>query len=292
MPLQELLVPVLTELLGHDPGELHFKPVGGGCICESYQLQLDDGSRFFLKTHVKSSRFPGLFASEFNSLQHLRQANIIKVPKAYTHAENFLLLEYFEEQPRQGNWQHEFGQQLASLHKSTLQSQFGFEHSNYLGTTTQINNKTNDWVSFWRDQRLRYQLTQLRKKSQEDDEVLNRGYHVLDRLDDILGPVQHSASLLHGDLWSGNVSQDINGQIVIYDPASYYGHHEAEFGIMKMFGGFGPEVEQAYQEILPFEQGYERRMDCYRLYHELNHLNLFGRSYYSRCLSTINSLLH
>jgi protein-ribulosamine 3-kinase len=78
---------------------------------------------------------------------------------------------------------------------------------------------------------------------------------------------------------------------VIFDPASYYGQREAEFGIMRLFGGFGRRCEAAYQEIWPFEAGYEERFRLYQLYHELNHLNLFGASYYDACMASMDALL-
>jgi protein-ribulosamine 3-kinase len=98
-------------------------------------------------------------------------------------------------------------------------------------------------------------------------------------------------ALLHGDLWSGNAAADHHGKPVIFDPASYYGHREAEFGMMRLFGGFGPRVEAAYQEVWPFEPGNDERIALYRLYHELNHLNLFGAAYYGQCIDTIKALL-
>ena len=111
------------------------------------------------------------------------------------------------------------------------------------------------------------------------------------KLDDYLGDIYEAAVLLHGDLWSGNAAADERGEPIIYDPASYYGHHEVEIGMMRMFGGFGPVCEAAYEEIWPFEDGAEKRFALYRLYHELNHLNLFGHGYYESCLSTMKSLL-
>ncbi len=110
-------------------------------------------------------------------------------------------------------------------------------------------------------------------------------------LDVLLGEIDEAAVLLHGDLWSGNAAADEKGEPIIYDPASYYGHREAEIGMMRMFGGFGPRCEAAYDEVWPLTAGAEQRITLYRLYHELNHLNLFGSSYYQSCISTMESLL-
>ena len=61
--------------------------------------------------------------------------------------------------------------------------------------------------------------------------------------------------------------------------------------MMRMFGGFGPRCEAAYEEVWPLVAGAEQRITLYRLYHELNHLNLFGSGYYESCISTMKSLL-
>ncbi|MDX1519041.1 MAG: fructosamine kinase family protein, partial [Gammaproteobacteria bacterium] len=124
-----------------------------------------------------------------------------------------------------------------------------------------------------------------------DSELIRLGDRLLNRLDMYLGEIDEPAVLLHGDLWSGNAASDSDGNPVIFDPASYFGHREAEIGMMRMFGGFGPVCEAAYEEVWPFADGSEERINLYRLYHELNHLNLFGQGYYQSCLNTIQGLL-
>ncbi|XP_061966953.1 protein-ribulosamine 3-kinase, chloroplastic isoform X2 [Populus nigra] len=96
--------------------------------------------------------------------------------------------------------------------------------------------------------------------------------------------------LLHGDLWSGNISSDKNGEPVILDPACYYGHNEAEFG-MSWCAGFGGSFYNAYFEVMPKQPGFEKRREIYLLYHYLNHYNLFGSSYRSSAMSIIDDYL-
>jgi fructosamine-3-kinase len=90
---------------------------------------------------------------------------------------------------------------------------------------------------------------------------------------------QQPASLLHGDLWSGNAISDRHGAPAIIDPAVYYGWAEAELAMTALFGAFAESFYQAYQEMRPLESGWRERFDIYNLYHLLNHLNLFGESY-------------
>ena len=97
------------------------------------------------------------------------------------------------------------------------------------------------------------------------------------------------ASLLHGDLWGGNWAS-ASGQPVIFDPAVYYGDRESDIAMTKLFGGFGAAFYRAYEGAWPLAAGSEQRILLYQLYHVLNHLNLFGRSYLGRALGLIRSL--
>jgi fructosamine-3-kinase len=96
------------------------------------------------------------------------------------------------------------------------------------------------------------------------------------------------ASLLHGDLWSGNAIADQHGQPAIIDPAAYYGWAEADLAMTALFGGFSGEFYQAYTEVRPLAPGWRERFSLYNLYHLLNHLNLFGRGYYGQMIQTLD----
>ena len=263
----------------------------GGCINDSRIITLQDGREYFLKTHPLTSKLPDFFQAEFDALTLLGDSQTINVPKPIVVENEFIVLEIFHEGSQAKDWQEQMGHNLALLHQQTQQKQFGFSHNNYLGTTQQVNNWQDNWLEFYREQRLGHQLNLFKLKCASDDDLLKSGFELLNKLDEIIGDIQEPAVLLHGDLWSGNAAANDKGEPVIFDPASYYGHREAEFGMMRLFGGFDSRCEAAYQEIWPFEADLERRITLYRLYHELNHLNLFGSAYYSTCLSTIRTLI-
>ena len=274
------------------PAQIHHqRQVIGGSINDSRIITLGDGRAYFIKTHARSGAYPGMFPAEYNALSLLAANGAIRVPAPVAVAEDFIVLEAFTAGQRKPDWAERIGRQLATLHLSTRQSRYGFECDNYLGTTVQPNRWTTDWLSFWRDRRLGWQLRLYADKSKPDDQLLRLGEQLLAGLDRILGGVDEPAVLLHGDLWSGNAAADELGEPIIYDPASYFGQREAEIGMMRLFGGFGPRCEAAYAELWPLPPGSEERIALYRLYHELNHLNLFGDSYYQSCLATIKSLL-
>lgn len=266
------------------------RPLSGGSINDCELLTLGDSRRLFVKTHKKGV-FHGMYAAEAKALTLLAKPGALEVPAVVTFDEQYLVLEAFAEGDPAPDWQEQLGRGLALIHRTTRQDDFGFEANNFLGSTLQVNDWQSDWLRFWRDQRLGYQLRLLQSDTAHDDPLVKALHLLLERLDDILVPDNEPAVLLHGDLWAGNAAASASGKPVIYDPASYYGHREAEFGMMRLFGGFTSQCEAAYQEVWPLQEGFERRFQLYKLYHQLNHLNLFGRSYYGGCLDTIYSLI-
>jgi len=264
---------------------------GGGSINEAYVADLDDGRRFFVKTHPAARQYPGMFRAEFTALERLRSVNAIRIPQAIFADEDMIVMEALSlSRPRAG-WQEAMGRQLASLHHRTQTDAVGFEVDNYLGTMPQTNTPAEDWVSFWRERRLLPQVEHFATGAGSHDPLVKSARRLGERLDEILAGAPEPCVLLHGDLWSGNAAADETGAPVIFDPASYYGHREAELGMMQMFGGFDRHCFDAYAEYWPLADGSPRRIACYRLYHELNHLNLFGSAYYDACRTTLRALI-
>ncbi|MBL1141519.1 MAG: phosphotransferase [Proteobacteria bacterium] len=291
MTLQSRIEAAISDSTNQQSEFANSKVAHGGCINDSRIVTLKDKRQFFIKTHSQSKLLPGLFKTEFTSLQLLAEPKVIHVPKPLVCGDDFIVMEVFKEGLPANDWQVQMGRRLAQLQLATKKEQFGFEQNNYLGTTKQINNWSDNWLEFWRGQRLGYQLELFSSKTDKDDPLLKAGEQLINKLDSIISNISEPAVLLHGDLWSGNAAANEKGEPVIFDPASYYGHREAEIGMMRMFGGFDSHCEAAYAEVWPLEDGAEQRICLYRLYHELNHLNLFGSGYYQTCLSTMHSLL-
>ena len=290
MTIQTRIESAITKVTGEKARFNNSQQAHGGCINNSQIITLDDGRRVFVKTNLQSAQYPGMFAMEYKALQLLAKNAVIQVPQPIAYDADFIVMHVFSEGERNSNWSETIGRQLAQLHLSAKNVLFGFEDDNYIGTTLQINKWSDTWLTFWREQRLDYQIELLANKLDKNDKLLRLGEKIMHRLDALLGRVDEEAVLLHGDLWSGNASANEKGEPVIYDPASYYGHREAEIGMMRMFGGFGPHCESAYNEVWPLQDGAEQRILLYRLYHELNHLILFGNSYYQSCISIMGKI--
>jgi fructosamine-3-kinase len=98
-------------------------------------------------------------------------------------------------------------------------------------------------------------------------------------------------SLLHGDLWGGNWASDSDGNPVLFDPAVYYGDREADLAMTELFGGFDDRFYQSYRQTWTIDPGYSTRKVLYKLYHILNHFNLFGGGYVRQAQGMVDSLI-
>jgi fructosamine-3-kinase len=182
-----------------------------------------------------------------------------------------------------------FARQLAKMHLCR-QRQFGYPIDNTIGSSPQPNTYDQDWVGFWQQQRLGFQLS-LAKENGFGSELFDTGMRLNQQVGSFFNNYSPIASLLHGDLWGGNQGADSDGNPVIYDPACYYGDHEADLAMMELFGRPQRRFFEAYNEVFPIDPGYAQRRELYNLYHILNHANLFGASYVNQAHRMIESLL-
>lgn len=169
-------------------------------------------------------------------------------------------------------------------------SPFGFAHDNFIGTTSQPNAWTNDWITFWREQRLGFQL-ELAACNGYGGELQKLGQQLMERLPELFADYHPIPSLLHGDLWGGNHAYTADESPVIFDPAPYYGDREADMAMTELFGGFDQEFYAAYRAAWPLNAGFATRKVLYNLYHILNHANLFGGGYARQAEGMMRRLL-
>lgn len=233
----------------------------------------------------------GMFAAEALALDKIARHECIRVPSPIAHGNDgttaWLVLEYLE--LTSNGPAALLGEQLAALHRITHR-QHGWLQDNYIGSTPQYNTRCDDWGIFWRDYRLKPQL-EMAQAAGHGGRLLDLGERLLECMGQLMDDHQPAASLLHGDLWAGNKAFTRNGQPVIYDPASYHGDRETDIAMTELFGGFEPAFYSAYKAHYPLPDGYHLRRDLYNLYHMLNHLNLFGAGYLSRCENIIDHLM-
>ena len=261
--------------------------LGGGSINQTELIETTAGP-FVIKSHGAGAG--PMFQAEADGLVALGASGTsLAIPKVI-HVEAgrrpFLVLEYLNPGPRTKQFDEALGRGLAELHRTSA-TRFGFDRDNFCGATTQPNPWTDRWVEFYGAWRIGHQLALASDagllSGVERAAVERLVMHLGNWIDEpATGP-----SLIHGDLWSGNLHRDQEGRPALIDPAAYYGHREAELGMMLLFGGFSARVIAAYDEAFALEAGWRDRNPLYQLYHLMNHLNLFGGGYHGDVMATV-----
>ncbi len=292
----EELQTALDDLLPNPVRVVDVCSVGGGCISDAMCVALDDQGverRVFVKRNVAS--FLDNFQCEADGCAELIEAKAIGVSKplavglAVGHA--WLVADWINQSVPGAGFFEKFGLQLAKLHRDTRGNLIGWDRDNFLGAAKQFNQSCSTWADFFAYQRIELQLRWAVDQSSADDALCQDCQRIIRNMADLLDGREDGTSLLHGDLWSGNYLCDASGDPVLIDPAVYRGCREAEFGMLKLFGSCPPNFYQSYQDAWPMNDGWERRVSIYVLYHLLNHLNLFGRGYLAECKQTAAAIL-
>ncbi len=272
------------------------QPVSGGDSNQAWLIsgvaQADSkpvAATYFIKLNTAGKS--AMFVAEHAGLAAIAATHTVRVPMTITHGvsgeHSFLVLEYLELKA-QGN-SALLGSQLAAMHRNRAE-QYGWWQDNTIGVTPQHNRQSADWLSFWGEQRLGYQL-ELAARNGYRGRLQVLGYRVIEALPELLAGHHPAPSLLHGDLWSGNHGFLRDGTPVLFDPAPYYGDREADIAMTELFGGYDAEFYAAYQAAYPLDAGYARRKTLYNLYHILNHCNMVSSGYVSQAERMMLSLL-
>lgn len=305
MALWEEIARTITDAIGDGFTVREQRSVGGGCINSAWRIT--DGKRsYFVK--LNSADGLAMFEAEADGLRELAAAGAIKVPEVVASGlaggQAFIVMENLA-LGGSGSGAR-LGRELAALHRAS-QAHFGWYRDNTIGSTLQTNRQADNWIDFWREERLGAQLRMAAARG-GGATLQRKGERLLTDFPALFAGYDPVPSLLHGDLWSGNYAFCRDGDPVmsregrysgapggsapvIFDPAVYYGDREADIAMTELFGGFGRDFYDAYNEAWPLDEGYPQRKTLYNLYHILNHYNMFGGGYGGQAESMIERLL-
>lgn len=258
-------------------------PVSGGCIGSNTKVTTKNNT-YFVKHYSK----PGIALKESNGLKELSKSHGTKIPEVINVTDNYLVLEFIEEGCPSHGYQERLAEALVSINK-VKSDKYGLYEDNFIGNTLQKNSYSDDWVDFYITNRLDYQVILAGRSGYKEVEELYKKLRA--DIPDILKGSEEEPVLIHGDLWGGNVICDVAGNPVFIDPAVYYGHRELELAMTKLFGGFTPKFYDTYNNLYPLKKGWQNREYLYKLYHILNHLNIFGASYKNQALNLMKYYL-
>jgi fructosamine-3-kinase len=264
------------------------KSVSGGCINQGYQVSSQDQT-YFVKLNDASQA--EMFAAEALGLQQISTTQTITVPQpiCWGTAGNYgyIVLQWLDLGATNNQSWTAMGHQLAAMHRTGTNKNFGWSRNNTIGSTPQINTWRDNWADFFAEQRIGYQLKLAQRRGGSFPET----HRVVEAVRERLAPWQPLPSLVHGDLWSGNANVSRDGTPIILDPATYYGDRETDLAMTELFGGFHTAFYNGYNEAWELDSGYQHRKSIYNLYHVLNHFNLFGGGYANQAQAIIQQLI-
>lgn len=263
--------------------------VTGGCVSESVRVTTGAGT-VFLKYDRQAPA--GLFEVEAEGLRELRAAaTSLRVPEVIGWGDHWLALEWLDASAPGVAADERLGSGLAELHR-TRSGHWGWHRQGFIGPLPQDNTPCPRWSEFWVARRLEPQLRRSRDAGAAAgaDKDWSRLFDAIPAA--LRAAEAEGASLLHGDLWSGNMIVTAAGEVTLVDPAVYHGHREVDLAMADLFGGFGASFLAAYHAAWPLSPGYgEVRRGIYQLYYLLVHVNLFGGGYAERTRRVLQDVL-
>ena len=250
-------------------------PLHGGCVAEVHRADFDDGEILVAKFGGAGSKLD----VEAAMLRYLAGHSDLPVPDVVHGAADLLVMSYLPGSDRIGAAaERHAADLLASLH-GVAGPAFGFEHSTLIGGLEQPNSWTESWLAFFAEQRLRYMAGAAHDAGRVDAAFVRRIDRLCAHLDQWLDEPKRP-SLIHGDMWTGNVIVDGDQVSGFVDPAIYYADPEIELAFSTMFGTFGDAFFGRYREHRPLSTNFfDERREIYNLYPLLVHIRLFGGGY-------------
>ena len=264
--------------------------VHGGDIHSAWKIEFAN-KKLFLKRNDRDKKFLEFEKYCLENLRKYNNQNNLVVPEviSYRNIQNIeiLLIEWID---MQNFDQKNLGKGLGEMHLNSTTSNpkiFGYEVEGFIGVTDQKKGWENNWIDCFLNLRIIPQLSIL-KSNVLDKETINK---VKEKIKKELLNHKPINTLVHGDLWSGNVGINKSGKGVIFDPASWWADNEVDIATTKLFGGFRKEFYEEYHKIFPIKKGFEKRIIIYNFYHILNHANMFGGSYFYQVENYVKTIL-
>ena len=253
-----------------------------------YRLYLKDGKQLV----AKMSKNGGIELEVF-MLNYLHDKGGLPIPEIIYSSDRLIVMEYIlSDWERTAKAEENAAELLVKLHM-VEREYYGFERDTSIGPLEQPNKQSDDWVSFFIEERLLYMASKALEENKFKARQMKKLEKLCGKIPDILTKADISSPrLIHGDLWDGNILTSKDKIIAFIDPAIYYADPEIELAFTTLFGTFGRPFFKKYNKYIPIRDGFfEERKDIYNLYALLVHARIYGYTYARKAEDTMDKFL-
>ena len=240
----------------------------------------NDSKEFIVKYYYKNNHKFNAIKSEKDNLVFFNKQKFNYFPNVINYNDKFLIMSFINNDDNQPNKTNDdLLNSIISLH-SIKSNNCGFSFDTQIGGLRQINSNSKNWLEFYRDKRLNY-IFDLVNKNQPMDETINTKIDLLIKKIDNFIPNKPTSSLLHGDLWEGNILFKNKKFVGFIDPGSFYGHNELEISYLRWFKPkfIDENFLDKYNNHIKIDNYYLEYEPIYQLYYSLLNVYLWDRSY-------------
>ena len=255
------------------------------------KLITSDNYNLIIKYYSNKNYKFNAIKSEANNLKFFKNYKINFFPQVYLSNDDYLVMTYIQNDGKKPNeTKEDLLDSIVSIHQINSEN-YGFEFDTQIGGLKQKNNFKNDWIEFYREYRLGY-IYELISSSNPMDSFINFKINSLIKNLHNFIPKNPVPSLLHGDLWEGNILFNKQKFCGLIDPGSFFGHNELEVAYLRWFNPkfIDNNFIDKYNEKVKLDSNYIHYEPIYQLYYSLLNVYLWDRSYINDVLRLIKKI--
>jgi len=240
----------------------------------------EDNKKFIVKYYYKKKYEFNAIKSEIDNLIYYNNNNFNFFPRIISYNDYLVIMSFIDNNNNQPNKiNDDLLEAIISLH-SKNSINYGFDFDTQIGGLRQINSYSKNWIEFYRDKRLYFIFNLINKKQPMDSAINTKIDLLLKNLNNFI-PTNPKPSLLHGDLWEGNILFKNKKFVGFIDPGSFYGHNELEVSYLRWFDPrfIDKNFLDRYNDYINIDKNYLEYEPIYQLYYSLLNVYLWDRSF-------------